>query len=105
MIKKFYDHSTIFMEIRKDGTAGEVKRFHDWMLVSFNNVSGWTARPQRFLMEKSARGDNMCDVNFDKLAVWDGAGTYCEKYGNRIAIHGLCEMPVAYKRAVAEAPA
>ena len=66
MIKKFYDNSTIFMEVRDDAVAGTVKRLHDWMSVSFNNVSGWTQRPQRCagaLGENAGQAGDRCQAH------------------------------------------
>ena len=97
MIKKFYDKSTIFMDIRDDATAGTVKRLHDWMLVRFNNVTGWTQRPQ-FRNGIPVRADNMCDTNFDDLKLWDPKNGMCNKFDLPKRLHGFCELPVKYAR-------
>ncbi len=95
MIRKIFNNITYYVQIRDDPVAGKLQRLSDWCTVGTGTASGWSPRPQRFVGTGSVVGDNMVDVTFDRLCVWE------DSFGidkNGTMIHMFGEMPLAYSR-------
>jgi hypothetical protein len=97
MQSKVFDHINYYFEERNDGTAGKIRRLHDWCNVSWGTISGWMPRPQRFISEGGISSDNMVDTTWDNMNEWP-AQAMLDDRNPPMAIHELCEMPVAYSR-------
>lgn len=103
MIGKLFDHITYYYEERDDATAGKLRRLHDWCNVTKGGISGWMPRPQRFVDNSKAAGDgitadNMVDVTWDSLELWNPAfGTDQDSSPDK-EIHRFNEMPFNYSR-------